>query len=126
MTTDHETPDKPPTAKLGDLSVPLVQPSSLASRYDVLAAAATNLPRAACAALALAWKGPNRPKARKSHDVLDYGGRVMDELGERGYHPLQIMGAALAAYHVTTDGLITAAEVDEAEGNSEAPGDSTS
>jgi len=122
MTTNTETP----TARLGEITIPLAAPASMASRYDVLAAAGTNLSRAACAALAMAWQGPGKPKTRKSHDILDYGGRVMDELCERGHAPILVMAAGISAYHVVTAGLITDSEVDEVEGNSEAPGESTS
>ena len=119
------TQTAPTVAKLGDLTVPLRIPESIASRFDVLTAGGANLNRAACAALAMAWTGPGRPKTRKSHDVLDYGGRVMDELTGRGLKPVQVLVAGVVAFNLITNGLITEDEVDEEEGNSEAPGDST-
>lgn len=113
-----------PTVKVGDLTVPLKMPDSIAARYDVLVAYNKSPARAAHAALALAWSGPRRPRTPMSYDACDYGGRVMDELCGRGVHPVESMAAALKAFNFVTADLVTGMEVDEREGNSEAPADS--
>jgi len=116
------------TVSLGDETITLAVPSSMAVRYDLLSAGGVNWGRAACAALALSWHSPrkSRPKARYRFDPLEFGGRVMDELVDRGHPPPEIVAAGILAWNAATEGLLTVSEVEEAEGNSEAPEPSTS
>lgn len=115
----------PTTVQIGDRQVPLAVPASMAARYDVLIAYNKSPTRAAHAALGLAWTGPGRPKAAASYDVCEYGGRIMDELCARGVSPVQSMAAAIVAFNLAVEGLISESEVDEREGNSAGQEEST-
>jgi hypothetical protein len=116
----------PTTVQIGDRKVPLTVPASMASRYDVLISYTKSPTRAAHAALGLCWTGPGRPKAAASYDVCEYGGRVMDELCARGVSPVQSMAAAIVAFNLAIEGLVTESEVEDREGNFEGQEGSTS
>lgn len=107
------------TVTLGGVEVELVAPTSAAARWDVYGAATTNANRAFAAALALCWSGKGKPRARLAahkYDPLAFGGAVLDELVARGIAVPEVLGAGLRAWQLCGEGLITAEEVEDAEG----------
>lgn len=108
----------PITVTLAGVDVPLERPASASARWDVYSAATSNPNRAFAAALALCWSGKGRPRARLAahrFEPLAFGGAVIDELVDRGVALPEIIGAGLRAWQMCGDGLITGAEVDEAQ-----------
>lgn len=106
------------TYQIGEHTVSLRPPASLAVRWEILAAAHTSGIRASAAALAACWDGPGRPSARYSahaYSVPLFGGAVLEELLTRGVSFVQITEAGAAALGVLADGLVTADEVSDAE-----------
>lgn len=115
-----------PTVTIAGEEVKLGVPSSIAARYDLLACGGSNLLRAQCAALGMAWAAggsPGAPKARYAscdYNAAVYGGAVLEELHKRGLNVVrEVIPAAREALALLTEDLITADEVDAAEGNSE-------
>jgi len=107
------------SVSLAGETVDLQVPDSASARWDVYSAATQNSNRAFAAALALCWAGPHKPKARLAghrYDPLAFGGAVLDELVSRGVPLPEVIGAGLRAWQLCGDGLITAAEVEAAEG----------
>jgi len=90
------------TVTLGGQSVALTLPASPSMRLDIFFAAATNLDRAAVAALGACWGDrETRPRvsyARAKHDALAYGGAVLDALLGRGLGYRDVMRAAGEAF----------------------------
>ena len=118
----------PTTVSLAGVDVPLTRPTSASARWDVYSAATSNPNRAFAAALALCWTGAGKPRARLAahrYDALAWGGAVLDELVDRGVPLPEVIGAGLVAWQLCGEGLITGAEVDEAEGFSDGEGAST-
>lgn len=102
---------------LGDKSHPIVLPPSFALRHEIIAAGATNMPRAACAALGVSVPAL-RLRARYNFAPLPYGGAVLDELVARGLKADEVFRAAAEVYSLAVDATITDDEVKAAEGNS--------
>lgn len=116
------------TVKVGAIMVPLTAPTSVSLRADVCVAANLNMQRAGGAALGLCWSGPGKPKAKLAkykHVLNEYGGAVIDELAATGVPLVEIFAAGTTAIAMCSDGLVWSAEVDEAEGFSEAGAPST-
>lgn len=108
-------------------TVRLTAPESMATRYDIWIAAASNFQRAAAAALGLC---ANDPKVSGTvpfrGDVLAYGGAVIDHLMRSKVPYSSISAAAGVAYHFVTDELVELEEaIAETRGNSEAPPDTS-
>lgn len=91
---------------------------------DLVMAQRSSIHRAAYSALALAWRGPGRPKASLrdvKYDVLEHGGQVIDEMTQAGYRYNEAFKAGLEALKLFAEILPDFAAVEEEEGNSEAP-----
>lgn len=110
--------------------VELVCPQSAAARWDVLALSGSNFRRACAMALAICWPKLGR-KVRKAG--IDYtgeapavfGGRVLDLLLSEGASLRDVLAAGAQAIDLCARDLPGAAQVEEAEGNSDAEGGST-
>ena len=111
------------TVSIGGAEVRLAAPKSLTIRVEIAtlsAGADFSMPRAFGAALGACWQsGGNRPKAKHTGDMRDYGKRVIDELHDRGITWQALQVAGLVAWNLCTKDLITENEVTEAEGNSD-------
>ena len=73
--------------QIGQHSITLVPPRSMAVRWEVFSLGAHSSLRASAAALAVCWKGPGKPAAtleRHSWNVGRWAGAVLDELLGRG------------------------------------------
>lgn len=117
-------------ARVGDQVVDLKPPGSYAIRSEIVAAYAVNWRRGAAAALAACWKSSGRPKTRYSqcdYSPLLFGGRVLDELIERGVPAEDVFAAGIKAFSLISGTLVSEEEVREAEGFTErSEGGSTS
>jgi hypothetical protein len=102
----------------------LQAPKSFALRHEIAAAAGSNWRRAFIAALAVCWVSPGRPKTSYSscdYNPLAFGGKVIDELDAQGYDFSELLAAGVEAFNLLAEGMLTEAEVSDAEGNSDAP-----
>ena len=132
-------------ATLRGEEVALRTPDSCAAALDVLVAADKNPRRGIAAALGLCWPVFNRKQRRKlkitedhpwapleatlvKHDfnALAYGGAVLDELMARDLSLEEVSAAGAIALDAVAELLPDFDEVDEVEGNFEAPEPSTS
>ena len=116
--------DPPKVVQVDGQPVRLTIPRSYSVAQDVVLAASTNPLRAFAAALGACWTGHGRPKVTyqaAGYSALDYGGQVRDELVARGVSSADVTAAGVEAFNLLADQIIPAAEVDAAEGNSEAP-----
>ena len=103
---------------LGNDTITLQAPKSLALRMAICAAAGANNLRACIAALAMCWRSPGRPKTQiraARYNVAEFGGLVAEELAERGYTVSDLYVAGAHAFRLCCEGLVTGDEVDEAE-----------
>lgn len=130
----------PKTVEIAGERVELRRPRSMAAHYDLVDALATDsrhARRVFAAALGLCWVQPpasgrnkisRRPRGVYRHDVLEYGGSVLDSLIARGVRPSAIQAAGITAYSMCAEALPSEDEptVEEIRGNSEAPDGSTS
>ena len=92
-------------------------------RYELLQAAEENPMRGMAAAVGACWSSGGRPKARLAgcrHNVMVYGGQVLDELLARGVDLPSFADAGRQALILLAGSLPVAADVDAAEGFSEA------
>lgn len=111
------------TVVLGGREITISAPSSYTERSEIWLLAADNRVRGIAAALGACWRGPGRPKVRYAacgYSPAVYGGRVLDELVERGYPLAEILRAGGVALEVLAGGLVTEQEVADAEGFSDA------
>ena len=109
--------------QIGGRTVKLQTPGSLAMRWDIAGASFAAPRRAMWAALAVCWRGLAPPKTSlksHQHDLASFGAAVMDELLDRGYTFAEVNEAALVAYQLACNGLVTQREVNEAADFSEA------
>ena len=92
-------------------------PESFAMRDDLVSAAADNWRRASCAALGLCCEGLNiKATYRQSgFNPLVYGGRVLDELADRGLDRTLIVAAGMSAWSQVAASMISEPEVKEEE-----------
>lgn len=96
----------------------LVLPPSFSLREDLAFAGIENPRRAFAAALGVCWKGSPRIHLHISDsnwNVLEYGGKVIDYLLEKGVSREQIRDAGGAAYILVRDSVIDISGVDKAE-----------
>ena len=112
--------------QIGEHSITLSPPRSMAVRWEVFSLGAHSSLRASAAALAVCWKGPGKPTAtleRHSWNVGRWAGAVLDELLGRGVPLDQIAGIGALAFTALSEGLMTEDEVVEAGNGSgaEAP-----
>ena len=105
--------------KLDDHDLRGIVPGSYAARDDILSAAITNWRRASCAALGLCLRGLKpeiKPRlALCGYSPLDYGGRVLDHLMERGFSRSGIIAAGMICWNEIAESMPTEAEVKEKE-----------
>lgn len=121
--------ETPRVVHLAGKPVRLAIPPSYSLAQDIVLAAATNPLRAFAAALGACWTGPGRPKATYQgcgYSAHAFGGQVRDELVGRGVPSNDITAAGSEAFTLLAEVIIPADEVDQAEGNSEAPAPSIS
>lgn len=124
LKNDDKKDDKKSTTKdvvviVGAHTVTLRPPKGQAIAWDILSYRGINGVRAACAALGACWRGEGRPKASYTACGFSpgaYGGQVMEELLERGVKFGAMVQAGEKAVAVLTSSIVTADEVDEAEG----------
>ena len=115
-----------PSATMGGEEIPLRIPGPFALRLDLYTAVSRNIRRATGACLGLSWGGP--PLATKCRDfsdsgLLEYGGRVIDELiGQYSWPEIRDGGttawtliAESVAPMLEEPGLPTPGEVETAE-----------
>ncbi len=122
---------KPGLIRLGGHDIQLVRPG-YTDRVELVMANRRNKARAMFAALGLCWprdsretpEAIQRPKAAWDYDILAYGGRVGEELNERGYGHAELGTAIFEALHFATHET-TPGNVREAEVFSEAEAGST-
>ena len=109
--------------------IKLRRPGSYALRVDIMSAANSNALRAKAAALGLCWAtggpGIQRPirvdYGQHGYSPLLYGGAILDELcGVRGIRPLELAPLLQRAYDLCIAGLVTAEDLKEIEGFTEA------
>jgi hypothetical protein len=103
--------------QIGQHSITLVPPRSMAIRWEVFSLGAHSSLRASAAALALCWTGPGKPKAtleRHQWSVGRWAGAVLDELLARGVALDQIASVGALAFTVLSNGLMSEDEVVEA------------
>lgn len=103
--------------KIGEHSITLTTPRSLAIRWEVFSLGAQSSLRASAAALAICWTGPGKVSSdlgRHQWNVGRWAGSVLDELLKRGVPLETIAGVGALAFNVVADGLITEEEVQEA------------
>lgn len=98
--------------------IPLQLPRSFASRYDIVAAGASEATRhrAIAAALGACW-GEAKTRTWGAYappDVSTYGGRVIDALCGQGAKVDEILEAGAVAYNALAATVFTTAEVDDA------------
>ena len=105
------------------VDVQLVRPSSFAERLDVSVAVRANPHRGLACALGLCWPRVRRRVPYKG-DPATFGGQVLDHLEAEGADFGDVMTAGSAALDLCLD-IVTESEVKEAEGNSDAPADSS-
>lgn len=105
------------------VNVQLVRPSSFAERLDVSVAVRANPHRGLACALGLCWARVRRRVPYKG-DPAAFGGAVLDHLEAEGADFGDVMAVGAKALDLCLD-IVTEAEVKEAEGNSEAPADSS-
>jgi hypothetical protein len=109
---------------LSGKTITLGAPASLAMRWDIACAVHSAPRRVMWAALAICWRSLSPPKTnfqQCQYDLALFGGKVMDELLERGHDFTEVNTAAIEAYVLATKGLLTDREVKEAESFTEAP-----
>lgn len=110
---------KTPLEKLQNAK--LVPPDNPAVLWDVLMLANQNANRGYPACLGVCWRGVGRPAARyDASDPAGYGGKVLNELLQRGLRYNDIMAAGAKAYAEVAQKVPGAEAVEQAEGNSEA------
>jgi hypothetical protein len=104
--------------QLGNDTITLQAPKSMALRMDVWATWGSNPVRAMIAALAMCWRSPGRPKAKLAsvqYNIFAFSELVADELAERGYDAEAMATAGQVAFTLCVDGIVGGQEVDEAE-----------
>lgn len=114
---------------LGEFSLELAAPRSLAACYEVLAIKDSHPLRCVAAALGLCWPGPDRRPAWRyetHYDAKRFGGEVIDALAKRGVDVAEISRVGVMALELVGDQVLDGREVDQLAGNSEAPAASTS
>lgn len=110
--------------KVGECTVILAAPRSYSIGYEVGTAFLTNKERAWAAALGICWQAGASlglpGKYSDTFNVLEYGGRVIDVLLDRGVPYNEILIAGIAATTVLEEKLIqlTTAQIEAAEKNS--------
>lgn len=102
----------------GPIKTRLVVPSSMGLRYEVVYAAPRSEARSVAAALGLC-SATLRHAVQFDHDVMGFGGRVIDHLLELGVKYPDIIRAGRKAWTLMNAGLVHAAEVKAAEDFSE-------
>lgn len=123
------------TIKGGEFA--LEQPRSATVRYEITDLGRKAPRRAFGAALGQCCPKLGRMLAKRAKDVEDappaptlqscgydvarYAGEFVDALVEAGVPMSEILAAGATAFDFITEGLVSAAEVKEAEGNSSAP-----
>lgn len=120
-----------PTVTLGGREHTLALPASYAIRWEVAALVNVSVLRARAAALALAIPGADRaykipPLARCGYSIGEFGGAAFDALSSAGVKLDEVLSQGEIALDFLADGLVTAKDVDAAEGFSEAPAEQTS
>lgn len=118
--TGAPTPPAPPTVyHLGNQPLTLQRPDSFAARQDVIELGADNFNRTLGAALGLCWRASEKKLGvsyqGSKFNAGVYGGAVIDVLQARGVPLAQILAVGLAAWRLCREGMISEAEVDEAE-----------
>lgn len=111
-------------------SYDLAPPASYALRWEIAALPHTSVIRARAAALVACAPQLERrlkvpPLARCGFSAGAWAGECFDALAKAGVKLDAIMRDGETALDVLTDGLVTEADVDAAEGFSEAPADPT-
>lgn len=102
---------------IGEHSITLTPPSSMAVRWEIFSLGAHSSLRASAAALAACWRGPGKPQAtleRCQWNVGRWAGAVLDELLEREVPLDQIASVGSLAFHEMSQGLLSENEVVEA------------
>lgn len=122
-----------PTITLGGADVTLIRPRSPALAAAVVDASSDSELLSAVAALGVCWPGgkdhpwPGRGNPRRlermRYNAMHFGSMLYDSLTEAGFSYRQIMAAALPAFGVCADMILTEEEVDEAAGFSGADGE---
>ena len=100
--------------QIGQHSITLDPPRSMAVRWEIFSLGAHSSLRASAAALAVCWKGPGKPKAtleRHQWNVGRWAGAVLDELLTRGVPLDEIASVGAMAFTALSDGLMTEDEV---------------
>lgn len=109
----------PDRFEVGGRSVQLHRPGSISVQYEIVYSAATNEQRAFAAALGACWDRLGK-RVQYRYDPLPYGGRVIEHLLEHGWTYPEIIQAGQIAFAYLARDIISASEVEEAEGFSEA------
>ncbi len=107
------------TATIGGKDVVLKTPASYAVRMEIWGLTTTSYTRAIGAAVGVCWYGPGKPRvqfAACGFAPAIYGGRVIDELVERGIATKEIVDAGKVALELIKGGLATEEQIAEAEG----------
>tara|TARA_R110002020_G_scaffold6340_3_gene26697 strand:+ start:2263 stop:2625 length:363 start_codon:yes stop_codon:yes gene_type:complete len=94
--------------QIGEYSITLSPPQSMAIRWEIYMLSAQNPPRAFFAALAACWTGPGKPSASLSQhrfSVGAWGAAVLDELASRGVSPSQAQIIGANAYRLITESI---------------------
>lgn len=118
-------PDPAPTAELpgeltlegtkGKLTIALTTPKSMSTRYEVWSSIAKSEPKAYGAALGLS-SAAIRKHVRWDHDVLGFGGAVLDWLLSEGVEWSDAIKAGQIAWVRMCRELVSEREVKAAEG----------
>ena len=106
------------TVKIGRREVALTPPPSMSILLDVAHLGTRNWTRACAAALGVCWRGPGRPTVSYKacgYDPAEYGGKVLDQLIERGESLGELTTAGAVAYVLVGEALpeVDATEVAE-------------
>ena len=111
-------------------SYDLVVPASYAVRWEIAALANVSVIRARAASIVATVPGAEKrlkvqPLSRHGFSVGSWAGDCFDALTKAGVKLEAIMADGETAIDFLTDGLVTEADVDAAEGFSEAPAEQT-
>lgn len=100
--------------EVGERTIELQLPASMAVRYEITYLAASAEHRAYAAALGVCW-GRLQRRVRYRPGPAEYGGRVIDYLVDQGWSYPEVLQAGMAAFAWLADGLIDGAAVREQE-----------